>query len=285
MAGSGTTVSDIAPDVITQEEATSEDNAWSILVWGQPGVGKSHFLHTCPDPLVVIDTEKKAQKIAHKFTDKEVYLFQPDNFEESLDALHQGLDILDHFRYEEDTIGTIGVDSMTDMWEWAQRAYARQYYPTTDDFADAQEQFTTGFGKGESDWKIIKEMHNGKLREMMVDTPYHLCWTAQSKDDYAAAIEDDVDRQKPDGEKKNEYQADTVLHIEEDDQGIPVGSLEKCGLVKNGFRGLYYPTFEEVVEIVEDIDQAETSSEGIDRSEVTDYDVEIVTGNPRYRDD
>jgi len=278
----GTTITEIAPDVITQDEATSQEHVWRLLVWGQEGCGKTHFLYTMPEPVVIIDTEKKAQDIAHKFSEKAFYLFQPDDFDDALDALHQGLDLLDHYRHEEGLIGTIGVDSMTDMWEWAQRAYADQYYPTAEEFSDAQSQFTTGFGKGESDWKIIKEMHNGRFRELMVDTPYHLCWTAMSKDDYNAAIEDGEDRQMPDGEKKNEYQADTVLHIEESDQGIPVGSLEKSGLIKNRFRGLYYPTFDEVREVIEDIDAAESNEQPIDRSEVTDYDVEIVTGNPRY---
>lgn len=282
MSGSGITVSDIAPDVISQDEAIEQDHRWRVLVWGDPGAGKTHFLYSSPDPLVIIDTEKKAQDIAHKFDDKDVFLFQPDNFEEALEVLHQGLDVLDQYRTEKGVIGTIGVDSMTDMWEWAMRAYARQYYPTTENFADAKSQFTTGFGKGESDWKIIKEMHNGQFRELMVESPYNLCWTAMAQDDYDAAMEGHQDRQKPAGEKKNEYQADTIIHIDQDDQGVPVASLEKCGLVKNRFTGLVYPTFDQVADVINDIDAAESDPTGVERDSVTDYDVEIVTGNPRY---
>lgn len=105
-----------------------------------------------------------------------------------------------------------------------------------------------------------------------------------SKKDYNAMLKEDLDDtpDKPDGEKNNIYKVDHILHIRQNDKGVPVAELEKSGLVKHRFSGLEYPSFDKLEDIVETIDEAENTEDEVDVAEVTGYDISVVKGNPRF---
>lgn len=279
MSNQSVEVSDIAANALTPEEAVEKEHQWRILIWGPPGVGKTHFSYTMPEPVCIIDTEGNAHDIAHKF-DKEFYLWQVSNYDESMDALTEALDVLHAYRKEADVTGSIVVDSMSDLWTQSQQKYVKEYYGPNKDVSDVE--FSSGFGGGQSDWKKIKEYHNVKFRQPMLDSPFHLCWTAMSEEDYEAAIEEGTRRDKPAGEKENIYKVDHIVHIGEDDAGIRRADVEKSGLIKHRFAGLEDPTFEKLEGIIYDIDEAETSDNPVDIEEVTDFDIELYKGNPRF---
>jgi len=276
-------IDNLAPNAMGANEAREKDHRWKILVWGQPGSGKTHFVYTAEDPLCIIDTEGKSDDIAHKFPDKDFYIWQPSGYDEALEAVHEALDVLDHYKSENGRIGTICVDSMSILWEWSQQKYVDKFYPSTP-FEDAKEQFSSGFGGGQSDWKQIKSYHSD-FRQVMTESEYNMVWTAMEEQDYSAKMEDGVDRKKPVGEKNNVYKVDHILHIDQDHKGVPTGSLEKSGLTKYRFTGLEYPTFEKTTEVVNAIEEAELSDEEVEVSELTDHDISVMQGNPRFVDD
>lgn len=286
-ADDGVDVKSIAPDVLTVDEAAERDRRWSLLVWAKPGMGKSHFAMSAQSPVVVIDTEGKADELAHKFRAAgdypDPFIFQPADYDEATAALSKALEILDEYRQVQGVIGSIVVDSMSVMWEWSQQKYVDKFYPAADGPQDVE--FSTGFGKGKSDWKQIKNYHNVKFRQPMIDAPYNLVWTAMAEDDYQAQLEDD-DRtaEKPAGEKNNVYKVDEVLRLEKGPDGAPVGTLQKSGKVKHRYTGLRYPTFADHRALIDAIDAAE-AGRGTIRGVEEHHDVFVVEGDPAYQRD
>lgn len=275
-------VKDIAPNVMTADEAAEKETRYTMMVWADPGQGKTHFTMTAPSPVVVIDTEGKADELAHKFRDvgqyDDPYIFQPTDYDESLDALHDALDILDAFRKEEGVIGTLAVDSMSVMWGWSQQKYVDKFYPGQD---VEEVDFDSAIGGGQSDWKQIKRYHNVKFRQPMLDAPYHLIWTAMREDDYEERMKGNRDADKPAGEKENIYKVDEMIRIKEGPDGAPTGFLNKSGKIKHRYAGLRYPTFPKHEELIDTISDAENGDRAIG-SVQAESDVTIVEGNPEY---
>ena len=282
----GVTVKSIAPGALTVTEAAEKDRRWTTLVWGEPGMGKSHLGMSAQSPVCVIDTEGKADELAHKFTDSQYddpFIWQPSDFDEAKTALEEAISLLDAFREEEGVVGTIVVDSMSVMWGWSQQKYVEKFYPHADDVSEVE--LSTGFGSGKSDWKQIKNYHNVQFRQRMIDSPYHLVWTAMAEDDYDAQLnEGNRNAEKPAGEKENVYKVDEVLRLSEGSDGAPVGTLQKSGKVKHRYTGLRYPTWEKHTTLIEAIDKAEAGNGSIANVEAK-FGVTIVEGNPAYAKD
>lgn len=262
------------------KEAAEMEKRWSMLVWSEPGKGKTHFGYSTKEPVCIIDTEGKGHHLSDKFTDKAVHLFQPSDYDEALDALHDALDVL-HDVYEEyGRVGTIVVDSMSVMWEWSQQKYVEKFYRGKD--VDEVE-FSSAIGSGgQSDWKQIKRYHNVKFRQTIIDSPFHFVWTAMSGDDYEAAIGNDINftPKKPSGEKDNEYKASEVLRLRENEEGVTVGELEKSDKIDHHYTGLNKPDFPKHKNLVEAIRDAEAGGRSISSVE-SEFGVDVFEGNPR----
>lgn len=279
-------VKSIAPGVITAEEAADRERRFTMMVWSDPGMGKTHFSCTGPEPVVIIDTEGKADEVAGKFRgegeiSESPFILQPTDYDEAIEALNSALDILDEFRRKKDMTGTLVVDSMSVMWGWSQQKYVDKYYPGK----DAEEvEFNSAIGGGQSDWKQIKRYHNVKFRQPMIDSPYHLIWTAMREDDYEERMKGNRDADKPAGEKENPYKVDEVLRIKEGEEGAPVGVLNKSGKIKHRYAGLRYPTFEKHRDLLDDILDAENGSRS-PQAVAGEHGVRIHEGNPEYEEE
>lgn len=282
---SGIDVKSIASEVMTAPEAANTDERWSVMVWADPGQGKTHFAASMPSPVVIIDTEGKAEEVTGKWAKKGQYkdpfVFQPSNYDEASEALTRAFKILRKFEKEEGVTGTIAVDSMSIMWDWAQQKYVDKFYGGKD---KSEVDFDSAMGQsGSSDWKVIKRLHNAQFRQDMLDTDYHLCWTAMREDDYEERMKGNRDADKPAGEKENVYKVDEVVRITEGPNGKPNAILNKSGKVKHRYVGLEYPDFDKHSDLVEGIREAELGQGSIKPLEKA-HDVRIVEGSP-YKDE
>lgn len=278
-------VSSLAPDAMNADEAAETDHRYRFLGYGNPGTGKTHFGYTMPDPVMIIDTEGKADAISQKF-DSEHFVWQPSNYDEAVDALDQALDVGDKFLREEDQRGTIVVDSFSLIWDWSQQKYMEMAYP-------GREQNEVNFSSalqagGESDWQSIKRYHNERFRERMLDSDLHLYWTAMSAEDYGAIIEGNDDPPaKPVGEKNNQYKCSELLHFYEGEDGKPHANLKKTALTKWRFGGMQWPDFNKASGVIETVSQAESNPEPIKMGDLLtelrrdhDADVSLHEGDP-----
>jgi len=89
-----TDLSSLAPNAMDVNEASERESQHKIMCWSDEGQGKTHFGYTMPDPICFIDTENKADDIAHKFQDKEVYIWQPSDFDEACQHRDEALNFL-----------------------------------------------------------------------------------------------------------------------------------------------------------------------------------------------
>lgn len=273
-------VSSIAPDAMDKDESDAKEHIWRTLGYGNPGTGKTHYGFTHPEPIFCIDTENKAHSITDKF-DKEIFLFEVNNYDEATNALNQSLDALEAYWNEENVRGTLMVDSMSNMWDWAQQKYMEMAYPGRE---VNEVNFTSALQGGDSDWQAIKRLHNERFREKMVTSNFHLYWTSTSREDYASILSGSDDPPaKPEGEKNNIYKATEVLHFYEGEDGKPAANLKKNARTKWRFGGLYYPTFHKVSEILDSIVAAEKNPDSITLGELKEtfpQDVELYDGDP-----
>ncbi|PHQ43924.1 hypothetical protein Z052_01940 [Halorubrum sp. C191] len=263
---------------ISVEQAAERDRRWKIMAWGPPKLFKTHMGFTMPEPVAFLDLEGKADDIAHKFTNREVQIWQPKSmtaepdtkFRRTRKALDEALEWLDWHREKRGVTGSIVVDSMSLMWEWAQTHHILENYKLKD---PEEVELSANFNSSqESDWQVIKEYHNGEFRGRIVDSPYHFYWTAMERVDFEETFEDEQDRQyyEPKGEKNNPYKADTILRARKDDDSGKVGDLVGSNFTDNVFVGMEKPTFPKVRDAVNRIEEAESSDEPVAVDELAD---------------
>lgn len=264
---------ELAPNAMDVEEAAEKEHQSKIMVWADKGQGKTHFSYTMPEPVCIIDTENKADDIAHKFDDKTVHIWQPNDFDEAVQHRDEALNFLSEYQAQTGERGTIVVDSMAVMWEWSQYKYIDDWYPDTPpDKVNLDLQ----------DWPKIKDYHNKQFRKPFEECDFHVCWTSTRKDDVGAAIENEMDEtpDKPGGETNNGYKVNSIIRLYLNNDGIPVGDLQKSGLTRFKYLGLTRPTFQkhrEIIERIEEIeaDGAETVAQVTDAFDL-DYDVRFT---------
>jgi len=243
-------LSDLAPGAVDVQEAAEQEHQWKVLWWGNEGVGKSHACYTFPEPVCYIDTEHKADDIAHKFSDKTVQIWQPNDFDEAVEARDEALAYLSEYESQTDQQGSIVVDSMSDMWQWSQYKYISKYMPNTDP-EDANLSL--------EDWGPIKKIHNDGFRQPFERCDYHVAWTATRKDDLGRKLEESMDStpDKPGGEGDNVYKVNSIIRLRTDDRGIPFGDLQKSGILRFKYLGLTRPTYQKHKEVVEHLSEIE----------------------------
>lgn len=268
-------LSHLAPGATPRSEAASEQNPSTLLVWGREGTGKSHIAHSAPKPIAYIDTEGKASELAEKFADP-IYYWTPESFAEARDALSEAFDVLSAYR-DEGVTGTIVVDSMTVMWEWAQLHHMLQTQPSASSVAEARENFEASFGDGNGDWQTIKGYHNTQFRDRILDSPYNVVLTSGEKMDYS--LEDGNMDKSPtdDGEKHNRYAVKDVVRLHSNADGRTEADLLKAAKTRYSFVGLEWPTWDLIYQAIGEISEAEQADAEVD---VSQWDYGVIDGQP-----
>ena len=271
------------------DEAQEVEKRRRIMVWGPPGVGKTHNAYSARPPLAFIDTEGKAHDLAERFDfdDNEVRIWQPNDFPEAQDALGEALDWLHVWLDEYDRRGTVVVDSMSMVWEWAKSHYIHRYYiepDTTGKYeSESDVDLKSSLQSNDADWPRIKEYHNDGFRAKMINSPFDFVWTQMAVEDFEEKLGNSLDKapDKPHGERDNPFKANLIVHIREDSNGVPIGDLEKSGFSQHTFAGLEWPELPEIMELVQSIAAAETSDESVPVAQATGgHDVELIKGKP-----
>lgn len=203
-----------------------EKRGLKILSYGNFSTGKTHFALSSTAPIYVIDTENGASPLANKFPNVKVLKIceqagentdEKDevlNFEKYQDAINYLISVPDN------EIGTIVIDSFTDVWSWCQ-AYAKTKVfkiPIEDRF------------KQQFDWGVP----NGLMRKTLlklINKNCNIILTAREGDVYDGPGKPS-DRVKPQVQKKVPFFVDIILYHEfkfiKSNQINFIAKIEKC---------------------------------------------------------
>ena len=183
-----------------------ENRGIKILSYGNFSSGKTHFALSSEKPLFIIDTENGASPLADKFPDAKVLNISnmDNNNIEEKDEVNNFQNYIDTIDYlcslPDEEVGTIVIDSISDIWEWAQ-AYCKIKI------------FKIGIEdrlKQQWDWGIINKAYLKPLKKL-INKNCNVIITARESEVYAGAG-------KPSGifepkcQKKTPYWLDIVLY-------------------------------------------------------------------------
>ena len=158
-----------------------------IGVHGQQKSGKTRFALTATPPIYVIVTEPGLRPLIKLFPNKEIYfvdVYKPDYagvFEVEANKTLAKIDaavksirkmVLDN----PESVGTVVVDSVTDIWKWVQE-WMKVEILKIDKTARVKQQW---------DWGYANNKYQNIIMQLL-SLPTHLILTAQDREEYAGA--------------------------------------------------------------------------------------------------
>lgn len=184
-----------------------EDRGLKILSYGDFSSGKTHFALTGKGPVYIIDTENGASPLAKKFPDAKVLNISSmnlDGVEEEQSEVENYIKLQQAVNYlvelPDNEIGTIVIDSLTDVWTWCQ-AYAKikKFKLSLDD--RLKQQF---------DWGIINAMYN-RIIMKLINKKCNVVFTARQNEIYSGPGQP-TGQYNPACQKKTPFFVDIVLY-------------------------------------------------------------------------
>jgi len=187
---------------------SKENRGIKILSYGNFSTGKTHFALSSDKPVFIIDTENGASPLADKFPDAKVLNIcnlegddvdekdEVKNFENFQEAVNQLIKMPDN------EIGTVVVDSVSDIWEWAQ-AYGKVkiFKLTVEDRL-----------KQQWDWGIINKLYLTQIKKL-INKNCNVIFTARDSETYNGPGQPSG-RFEPKCQKKTPFWVDIVLYHE-----------------------------------------------------------------------
>ncbi len=160
-----------------------------IAVHGQQKSGKTRFCLTEPPPVYVIATEPGVRPLIKLFPEKEIYfvdVYEPDYsgmFEVEPTKTLAKIDasvrlIRELMKANQNAVGTVVVDSVTDIWKWVQE-WMKSEILKIDKTERVRQQW---------DWGFANNKYQNIIMQLL-SLPTHLVLTAQDKEEYAGAGE------------------------------------------------------------------------------------------------
>lgn len=202
---------DVKPEDIKQKmefkklKDVKQSRGIKILSYGNFSTGKTHFALNCPEPIYIIDTENGAPPLADKFPNVNVINIcnmegedvdekdEVRNFENFQEVVKQLTSLPD------DQVGTIVVDSVSDIWTWCQGYCKVKVFKL-----NIEDRLAQRF-----DWGIINNTFK-KIIMKLVNKNCNVIFTAREGDIYDNAS-GPSGRVKPETQKKLPFLVDIVL--------------------------------------------------------------------------
>ena len=177
-----------------------------VLLWGATGVGKTWLLLHFPG-LLVLDSEGGTEPYHDIFDFASIPLKNIGQMVKTIEAFEAGTEINGH---NTANFKTLGIDSISDTWDFAQDFWARQLG------GEEGEQSESGlslYRLQAPDWRVVKADNRHIMRRAtMLET--NIVCTAHEKTEYKDnAYMVPTGRTTFDGEKKLERWFDTVIHL------------------------------------------------------------------------
>ena len=93
-----------------------------IGIYGDFATGKTHFSLTASEPIFIIDTELGVSPLAHQFVGKNINIIDVSEKDgnKSFMKVMKAVELIE----QQEHIGTVVVDSVSDLWDYAQE-YAK----------------------------------------------------------------------------------------------------------------------------------------------------------------
>jgi hypothetical protein len=220
-----------------------------VLSYGNFSSGKTHFALSSKGPIFIIDTENGAAPLADKFPEAKILNIcdssggdqdekdEVKNFEKLQEAIEYLISLPD------EEVGTIILDSITDIWGWSQ-AYAK----TKIFKIPIEQRFNQQW-----DWAVPTKLYLKQIMKL-INKKCNVVFCARATEEYVGAGQPSG-RYKPSCQKSTPYWVDVVLFHEMkfvNKQLSFFAKVEKCR--QNGSiigTQIQNPTSEKVNDIIE----------------------------------
>lgn len=169
-----------------------------IGLYGNFATGKTHFCLTTPEPVFILDTEMGSAPLAYNFPGKDIRVLDVAEKDGST-SYQKILEAIDYIS-KQDVVGTIVLDSTTDLWEFAQE------YAKVNIFKIKPEDRL----KQQWDWGQINKVYMKVLMKLLrIDC--NLVLTAREGEIFAGAGQP-TSQVKPKWQKTTGHWVDIVIH-------------------------------------------------------------------------
>lgn len=166
------TIADVDEIKFQTLEEADKKRGLKIGIYGDFATGKTHFGLTAPEPIFVIDTELGASPLAHQFVGKDIKIL--DVAEKDGNKSFMKLSKAIEFIEKQEKVGTVIIDSVSDLWE-----YAQEYGKINVFKIKAQDRLAQQW-----DWGVINKLYlNLILRLIKLDC--NVILTARESEVYA----------------------------------------------------------------------------------------------------
>lgn len=191
-------------DLYTEEK---DRTVRKVIIYGQEGTGKTHFMYTFPKPLFVLATEERTKLILPKFASlknkNDIGIVMVKSYDDVLRMVDLAIKKLKAVEKETGAIGTIALDSSSAFYDFCLMKRAVDLGYDGRDFA--QIKFSP-----RDDYGFINAYHD-KVRDMMIDSGFNVVFTAKEKAKYNKDNQFVIDDYYPDGKKDNGHAFDISI--------------------------------------------------------------------------
>ncbi len=171
-----------------------------IGIYGDFATGKTHFALTCPEPIFIIDTENGSAPLANSFKGKDIKVL--DVCEADGNKSYEKVKDAVNYICQQDNVGTVIIDSVSDLWEFAQENAKISVFKIG----------ITDRLKQQWDWSVINKMYLSLIHKL-INKNCNLVLTARETEVYAGAGQP-TNIVKPKWQKTTGFWVDFVLYAD-----------------------------------------------------------------------